>query len=104
MRVKIFLLGMCCIALPAQAFDLGDVDWGKALKTVEKVQKASTEISEPQEISLGEGIASNLLGAAPLLDNPAVQRYVNRVGRWLASQTERPDQSCPMGFESERGA
>jgi predicted Zn-dependent protease len=85
---------MACLlgaALPAAAFDLGSIDWKKAAETVQKVQKARADIDEPQEIMLGDGIASNLLGAAPLLDNPAVQRYVNRIGRWLASQTERPD-------------
>lgn len=78
-------------ALPAAAFDFGKIDWDKAAQTVQKVQKATRDIDEPQEIELGEGIASNLLGAAPLLDNPGVQRYVNHVGRWLAMQSERPD-------------
>jgi predicted Zn-dependent protease len=82
------LLGM---TFPAAAFDFGSIDWRKAADTVQKVQKARTEIDEPQEIVLGDGIAANLLGAAPLLDNAAVQRYVNRIGRWLASQSERPD-------------
>ncbi|MBI5007738.1 MAG: M48 family metalloprotease [Nitrosomonadales bacterium] len=93
MRTKQTLLMVCLLgaALPAASFDLGKIDLDKAVKTVQKVQKANTEIDEPQEIMLGDGIASNLLGAAPLLDNPPVQRYVNRVGRWLASQTERPD-------------
>jgi len=90
MRTMI-LLGMLCAALPAQAFDFGNFDLEKAVKTVQKVKKANEEISEPQEIELGRGIASNLLGAAPLLDNPELQRYVNRVGRWIALQTERPD-------------
>ncbi|OGT03066.1 MAG: peptidase M48, partial [Gallionellales bacterium RIFCSPLOWO2_02_58_13] len=45
---------------------------------------------EPKEIELGGGIASNLLGAAPLLQNPQVQKYVNNIGLWLALQTERP--------------
>lgn len=89
------VLGLACAS--AQAFDFGSVDWNKALKTVEKVQKANADINEPQEISLGEGIASNLLGAAPLLDNPAAQQYVNRVGRWLAMQTERPDLPWQFG-------
>lgn len=78
------------IALPAAAFDLGNIDWNKAAEVVKKVQKANKDIDEPQEISLGGGIASNLLGAAPLLDNPAVQRYVNDVGRWLALQRNAP--------------
>jgi predicted Zn-dependent protease len=89
------MMAMACLLgttlQPAAAFDLGSIDWKKAAETVQKVQKARTEIDEPQEIVLGDGIASNLLGAAPLLDNAAVQRYVNRIGRWLASQTERPD-------------
>jgi len=90
----IWMIAMACLlgaTLPAIAFDFGSVDWKKAAETVKKVQKAKTEIDEPQEIVLGDGIASNLLGAAPLLDNAAVQRYVNRIGRWLASQSERPD-------------
>jgi beta-barrel assembly-enhancing protease len=82
---------------PASAFDLGTIDWKKAVETVQKVQKANADITEPQEIMLGEGIASNLLGAAPLLDNPAVQEYVNRVGRWLTLQTDRPDLPWQFG-------
>ncbi len=92
MRAK--TIAMLCLlgaTLSAAAFDFGNIDWKKAAETVQKVKKANTEIDEPQEIMLGEGIASNLLGAAPLLDNAEVQRYVNRVGRWLALQTERPD-------------
>ena len=93
-------IAMLCLlgaALPAAAFDLGSVDWKKAVETVQKVQKANADINEPQEIQLGAGIASNLLGAAPLLDNPAVQEYVNRVGRWLTLQTERPDLPWQFG-------
>ena len=93
----IVMLCMLGAALPAAAFDLGSIDWKKAAETVQKVKKANADISEPQEITLGEGIASNLLGAAPLLDNPAVQQYVNRVGRWLALQTERPDLPWQFG-------
>ncbi len=47
-------------------------------------------VAEADEIKIGQQIAGNLLGAAPLVDDPALQRYVNRVGRWVASQGERP--------------
>lgn len=87
----LILLGSMTLAISAQAFDFGSIDWDKAAKVVQQVKKANTEVTEPQEIELGGGIASSLLGAAPLLDNPAVQRYVNRVGRWIALQSERPD-------------
>lgn len=99
MRNGLFIASLL-VSLPVAAFDLGglgNIDLEKAVKVVQKVQKANADISEPQEIDLGGGIASNLLGAAPLWDNPPVQRYVNRVGRWLALQTERPDLPWQFG-------
>ena len=99
MRAGLFVASLL-VSLPAVAFDLGglgNIDLEKAVKVVQKVQKANADISEPQEIDLGGGIASNLLGAAPLWDNPPVQRYVNRVGRWLALQAERPDLPWQFG-------
>ncbi|MDO9394578.1 MAG: M48 family metalloprotease, partial [Methylotenera sp.] len=47
--------------------------------------------STAEEIALGREITGNLLGAAPLVKNEALQKYVNSVGRWVASQSERPD-------------
>ncbi len=47
--------------------------------------------SKQEEIALGREITGNLLGAAPLVKDDALQKYVNSVGRWVASQSERPD-------------
>jgi predicted Zn-dependent protease len=47
--------------------------------------------SQEEEIAIGRQAAGNILGAAPLVSDAALQRYVNRVGRWIASQSERPD-------------
>ena len=47
-------------------------------------------IDEPREIEMGRGMAETLLGARPLLDDAALQRYVNDVGAWVASRSERP--------------
>ncbi|GAB4121744.1 MAG: M48 family metalloprotease [Sideroxydans sp.] len=93
----LILVLVLSVSVPAQAFDFGSIDWEKAVKTVQKVKKANEEVSEPQEIELGGGIASSLLGAAPLLDNPPLQRYVNRVGRWIALHSERPDLPWQFG-------
>ncbi len=49
------------------------------------------QIDEPKEIEIGKQLASVLLGAKPLLPNPALQHYVNRLGRWIALQSARPD-------------
>lgn len=47
--------------------------------------------STAEEIALGRQITGNLLGAAPLVKDDALQTYVNKVGRWVASQGERAD-------------
>ncbi len=78
-----------------------DIDWQKALKVggeaLQKVQTANKQLDEPQEIELGHGIAANLLGTSPLLDNKRVQIYVNDVGRWLSLHTERPNLPWQFG-------
>lgn len=45
--------------------------------------------SKKEEIALGREITGNLLGAAPLVKDDALQAYVNKVGRWVASQSDR---------------
>ncbi|GGC89556.1 M48 family metallopeptidase [Undibacterium terreum] len=68
-----------------------NVDMNKVMKSVDSARDMVSDISDAQEVVLGQGIASNLLGVAPLLQNQRVQRYVNSVGRWLTLQTDRPD-------------
>ncbi len=53
--------------------------------------------SETEEVAIGRQIAGNLLGAAPLVKDKALQKYVNNVGRWVASQSERPDLAWHFG-------
>ena len=84
--------GLCLAAGGVQAqFNLRNLDINKLVDTAKNVSRATTEIGEPEEIDIGRDLAARLLGAAPLMANEGVQRYVNYVGRWLASQTERPD-------------
>lgn len=78
------------LAAPVHAFGrLGDAE--NLLRFGKKAADASQEITQEDEIQLGRGIAANVLGAAPLVKDEALQRYVNQVGFWLAMQTERPD-------------
>lgn len=92
------------LSQPCAAFDLG-----KKLKGVLDSQGAAQKPAEAgagntdtggfnlkapsqqEEIQLGREITGNLLGAAPLVKDEALQQYVNRVGRWIANQSERPD-------------
>lgn len=56
-----------------------------------------SDTSLDEEIEIGRRLAGNLLGAAPLTKDAALQRYVNRVGRWVASQGERPELKWHFG-------
>ena len=58
--------------------------------------------SEQDEQRIGQQIAGNLLGAAPLVRDETLQRYVNRVGVWVAMQSTRPGLAWRFGvIESE---
>ncbi|MEO6421509.1 MAG: M48 family metalloprotease [Candidatus Nitrotoga sp.] len=54
-------------------------------------------ISQEEEIAIGRQIAGNLLGASALVKDQNLQVYVNNVGRWVASQSERPDLTWRFG-------
>ncbi|HYC38283.1 MAG TPA: M48 family metalloprotease [Usitatibacter sp.] len=95
---RVAWLALLALALPAQA-QFGGIDIGKALdigKRVVKGTEASRELTQEQEIALGEAATASFLGASPLHRDENLQRYVNRVGRWLALHSERPD--LPWSF------
>jgi Zn-dependent protease with chaperone function len=52
---------------------------------------ALTPQEAQDELALGPQIAGRVLGAAPLWNDPMAQQRVNVIGRWVASQTLRPD-------------
>ena len=65
------------------------VDSGLSIaKDVGDSQKIMTDA---EEVELGENIMAGVLGAAPLYNSERIQRYVNQVGRWVASHSERPN-------------
>lgn len=82
----------------AQAFDLGQ-ELRNAAKELQKPGGTSNlgGYSEAEEIAIGRQIAGNLLGAAPLVADRKLQKYINNVGRWVASQSERPDLAWHFG-------
>lgn len=88
-RALLFACLICLAAGNAQAqFNL---DINRLIDTAKSLGQAGAEVDQKGEIEIGRDVAARLLGAAPLHPNPTLQRYVNEVGRWLASQTERAD-------------
>lgn len=92
MKTPALLTGLLAVALAAPAAGFGRfTDPERLLNLGKRAAEASAPISTQDEVQLGQGIAAQLLGARPLVRNEALQQYVNRVGLWLALQTERPD-------------
>lgn len=52
--------------------------------------------SQEDEIAVGRNVAGTILGASPLVNDSQLQQYVNKVGRWVANQSERT--SLPWHF------
>jgi predicted Zn-dependent protease len=96
MVVLLACAGCANMPLPPELMNqnIAGFNVGKAYDTASKVHKAvegQRDLSEAEEVALGEGVASNLLGAAPLLQDKKIQKYVQQVGMTLAACTERPD-------------
>jgi len=105
-RIKIIaarmIFGSCLLGLaaagPASAFDLNDlVELGGKLK------KINTEVTPEEETRIGGNLVSGLLGAAPLVADERLQRYVNDVGYWVASRSERPGLPWTFGVIDSQG-
>lgn len=69
---------------------IGHITNSGAQLNLGSLAKAIKPVSEKREIKIGRGIAANLLGAAAPVDDPDLQIYVNRIGKWIALQTEKP--------------
>ena len=76
------------VAVMAQA---QGIDLSRLFSIGREALTAVSGVSEQDEQAMGREIAGRMLGAAPLVNDAALQAYVNRVGRWIAQQSERPD-------------
>jgi predicted Zn-dependent protease len=113
MRLTVLLIGLFAAAAPSHALDLGDIKGAlgnpestqSAQATTESQQQPPINLKKPsreEEIRIGREIAGNLLGAAPLVKDAELQKYINLVGRWVAGQSERPELPWHFGvIESE---
>jgi predicted Zn-dependent protease len=86
-RVAAFLAGFLALGLPAFAHG---VDLGSLFNTV---KQAVMPADQSQEEAIGRDAAATLLGASKPIDDAAVQDYVNKLGLWVALQSDRPQLS-----------
>ena len=96
--LKVMVLALACAGCNSSSPLLNNMmsnmsinDMVSAAGKGQQLIEGQRDITQAEEIALGAGIASNMLGAAPLYQDKKAQRYVNQVGQWLALQTERAD-------------
>lgn len=70
----------------------------KGAQNAKSLSDSFRKISEPEEIKIGGDLAGIILGVAPLVKDGAKQRYINRLGRWLALHSDRPDLPWKFGI------
>ena len=98
-RRRALVLGLCfLLANPVWAIDLGDL-----IEIGSKIGELSRDITVEEEIDIGGNLISGLLGAAPLVNDDDLQRYVNDVGYWIASNSKRPDLPWTFGVIDSDG-
>lgn len=88
-----FLILLCIINVSLSAGNVSalEINLNRIFGAGKDVVTAVSGVDEKDEIAVGRELAGRMLGAAPLVDDKELQAYVNRVGRWLAAQTDRPD-------------
>jgi predicted Zn-dependent protease len=91
----IVLVSLC--VLPGGATAQFNLNLNRLIDTGKNLRDAFKDVDEKQEAEIGAEYAAVLVGASPLLDNPGVARYVNRVGRWLSLHSERPGLNWQFG-------
>ncbi len=68
-----------------------------ALGTASKAAPKSEADQSAEELALGPQIAGRVLGSRPLWNDAGAQQRVNLIGRWVASQTSRPELPWTFG-------
>lgn len=95
-RAAIHFLVVLLATLPFASSALDLEKLLKHKKEIKELKKAIFGFKDSEMIQIGDDAASKLLGAAPLVNDQALQAYVNRLGRWLALHSSKPN--LPWSF------
>lgn len=93
------IVHLLVIVLAAAPFASSALDLESLLKHKDKfkeLKKVVFGFKDSEMIQIGDDAAAKLFGAAPLVNDPALQSYVNRLGRWLALHSSKPN--LPWSF------
>jgi predicted Zn-dependent protease len=93
--LRVLASGALLTALAGCASDLFSPD--APLGQIAMATGLAPQMDDAEEKRIGEQAAATLLGAAPLLNNAAIQIYVNRVGTVVARSGKRPELEWAFG-------
>ena len=84
-RAAFLMAGLLALGLPTLA---GSIELSSLFNTIKQAIKPA---SLDDELEIGKDAAATLLGASKPITDAPVQEYVNKVGLWVALQSDRPD-------------
>lgn len=87
-NLRPLLFSLCCVLLLGSCANINLGNLGNTLRTV---KEAFVETSPEEEREIGRESAAVLLGAVKVFPDARTQAYVNKVGRWVALQSARPE-------------
>src|ERR1700733_11087024 len=93
MKTRAFALftGLLLFGMPlAASCDISLPGLDTLTDLYKSAKQAFVPATEEEEIAIGHDAAATLLGASKPITNQAVQDYVNKVGLWIALQSDRP--------------
>ena len=95
---RIVCRGLAAVALAALLAGCPTMNMDSLLKHGENLARSfSQEVTPDQRQAMGAEASALLLGAAPLVRNAGMQRYVNQLGTWIALQSGRDDITWRFG-------
>lgn len=101
MKKLLMPLSICLCLIIAGCAGGGTLDLRKVGKVIGNTYDAARSYTPEEEEAIGARVMADLLGAAPLVRDATLQRYVNQVGTWVALQSEKPDIKWRFGVTND---
>ena len=100
----LLLILNACATQMKELKDFTEAHTPESIKQISaELTELDKEISQQEEIKIGEQMISGVFGAAPLVENVTLQQYVNDVGSWVAFQSSRKDLPWHFGVIDSTG-
>lgn len=95
-------IGICLVLAGCAAPGSGRTfDLKKIGKAVGSTYDSFRSYTPEEEEAIGARVMADLLGAAPLVKDQALQHYVNQVGKWVALQSDKPELKWRFGVTND---